>query len=189
MNVSAESNPMDGRTGLEPPVPPGATPVDQAPHGTFWWKLKLLGAMALIACGMARFLLGVPPAVVVPILWAQILVLTGGGIVLVHYGLLQRRRGRFDRPEELLTRGGLFPVVRHPMYLGDVVMNLGWTLLAGSWLAFWLYGFCLVALQLQARVEDRYLAERFPEAHRHWRLHTGLLWPRALTLRRWPPHR
>lgn len=184
MNVSAESNPMDGRTGVEPPVAPGATPVDQAPHGTFWWKLKVLGAMALIACGAARFLLGVPPAVDVPILVAQILVLIGGGIVLAHYWRLKRRRGRFDRPEELLTRGGLFSVVRHPMYLGDVVMDLGWTLLAGSWLAFGLYGFCLVALQLQARVEDRHLAERFPEAHRHWRLHTGLLWPRCLTMKR-----
>ncbi|MFS6827855.1 methyltransferase family protein [Cyanobium sp. ATX-6F1] len=137
----------------------------------------MLGAMALIACGVARFLLDVPPAVVVPIPAAQILVLIGGGTVFTHYGLLKRRRGRFDHPEALLTRGGLFSVVRHPMYLGDALMDLGFALLAGTWLAFGIYGLCLVALGLQARVEDRHLAERFPEAHRHWSLHTGLLWP------------
>ncbi len=187
MNVVTDLNPRDGTSGADPSVVPAEILVNQPPHGIFWWKLKVLGAMALIACGAARFLLGVPPAVVVPILWAQILVLIGGVIVLAHYWLLKRRPGRLDRPGALLTRGGLFSVVRHPMHLGDAVMDLGWTLLAGSWLAYGLYGFCLVALQLQARVEDRHLAECFTEAHRPWRLHTGLLWPRAFTLRRWPP--
>lgn len=151
--------------------------MERCPHPTFWWSLKVLGGFALIACASARFLLDRAPSLPFPILGAQALVLLGGGIFLLHYVLLKRCRGRLDRPPSLLTRGGLFPLVRHPMYLGDALMYLGLTLLAGSWLAVACYAMSLWALQRQAVVEDRHLASLFPEAHRRWRSRSGLLLP------------
>lgn len=156
----------------------GSATAPRCPHGTLGWNLKVLGGLALIVCAAARFLLDQAPALRFPVPAAQLLVLTGGAVFFVHYLLLKRLRTPLDQPPSLITHGGLFPLVRHPMYLGDALMDLGLALLAGSWLSVALLGLCLWALRRQAIVEDRHLAERFPEEHRQWRSRSGLLVPR-----------
>jgi hypothetical protein len=63
------------------------------------------------------------------------------------------------------------------MYTADLVMYLGFVLMAPSAVALGVYAVAVLALYRQARVEDAFLARRFPEAHRAWANRTGLLLP------------
>ena len=64
---------------------------------------------------------------------------------------------------ELITSGP-YNLVRHPIYSGILVAGVG-TAIALSWL--WLIAVVLVGLYFiySATVEERYLAEQFPEAY------------------------
>ncbi|QDU57694.1 methyltransferase family protein [Aeoliella mucimassa] len=73
-----------------------------------------------------------------------------------------------------LTEQGFYRVVRHPMYLGTLLILIGVPLLTASW---WAAGFAVIsAAGLLARVvkEERFLSQNLPGyeeyTHRTWRL-------------------
>ena len=77
----------------------------------------------------------------------------------------------------IFTRG-LFRFTRHPNYLGDLILFLGWVLMAGNlWLliipALMYCGFAF----LNAPALDRYLAEHYGEQYTRWAADTPALIP------------
>ncbi len=139
----------------------------------FWWRIKVACGAALIAVLAAHYL-GPGGADLVPRLLAQTLVVGGGLITLFHHRLI-RRAGRNAGGAALVTRGGLFHWIRHPMYTGDLLLYTGLALLApgiasGAFLALGAF-----ALYKQAQVEDDYLLAHHGDLFRDWQARTRLL--------------
>ncbi|MDJ0973818.1 MAG: methyltransferase [Planctomycetota bacterium] len=147
-----------------------------------WWLLKIGVGLALVTYAVLVALGYGPVALLleVPLVVGQALVLLGAALNLVHYGILKRRSGCLKTPTTLVRTGGLFRYVRHPMYLGDVAIYAGLTLLAPDVIAFGLLALGLVAIERQSRLEDRELGARFGEDFRTWAADTHLLVPGLL---------
>jgi protein-S-isoprenylcysteine O-methyltransferase Ste14 len=79
-----------------------------------------------------------------------------------------------DEPE--LVTSGPYHLVRHPIYSGILVAGVG-TAVALSWL--WLTAVVLAGVYFlySARVEERYLTERFPDDYPVYKRSTKLLVP------------
>jgi len=89
-------------------------------------------------------------------LWGALLILAGLGIRACASGYLQKN-------EELATAGP-YAYTRNPLYLGSIVMAVGFAIAARS---LWIAGILLVlfvAIYLPViRAEESFLSERFPE--------------------------
>lgn len=143
-----------------------------------WWRVKICCGALLITLLVDHYIFGILPRdLYLPTLPGQLLAIAGGLLTLYHHHLLGRARDGSDTPTELISTGGLYPILRHPMYSGDCLLYLGLFLMAPkpAGLAILLLGW--LALTLQARAEDRYLAERFGDAFCEWRRRSGLLLP------------
>ena len=79
-----------------------------------------------------------------------------------------------DDPE--LVTSGPYHLVRHPIYSGIVVAGIG-TAVALSW--FWLVAVALAGTYFvySATVEERYMAERFPDTYPAYKASTKMLVP------------
>ncbi len=147
-------------------------------HSTYYWKIKVLCGVLLIFAVIDHYLLHTLHYMQwVPRIVAQGFVLIGAGITIYHYYLLTRDNRDISQPETLLIHPGLYRVLRHPMYLGDMVLYAGLFLLASGWPALIVFLLGIYALYRQAQVEDDYLQSRFGEAFCNWRDSSGLLWP------------
>ena len=150
----------------------------------FWWRWKVLAGSGLIFFVFQHFLtLSTNPGwLAVPLLLAQGIVVVGGLLTLWHAYLLAGSGNKNGSAKQLVCSGGLYPLVRHPMYLGDMVLYLGLALLAPGWGS----GICLLlgwsALILQARAEDAYLSARFGSDFDAWASRTGRILPIARKL-------
>ena len=134
-----------------------------------WWRVKVGCGAGLIACLFIHYLGDAPPPAI-PRALSQLLVVAGGITTLWHAGILGKAEAG-----QLVTGGGLFRWVRHPMYSGDVVLYLGLALLAPGPATFGFLGLGWVALYRQSVVEDKFLAARYGEAFEVWRQRTWLL--------------
>ncbi len=79
-----------------------------------------------------------------------------------------------DEPE--LVTSGPYHLVRHPIYSGILVASIG-TAVALSWL--WLTAVALAGVYFlySARVEERYLTNRFPDGYPPYKRSTKMLVP------------
>lgn len=155
-----------------------ATGATEATQPRSWWRVKIGCGALLIAVLVDHYLFGILPRVThVPALPGQVLVIAGGLLTLYHHHLLARARGATDTPSALISAGGLYPILRHPMYAGDCLLYLGLFTMAPKLLGLVALMLGWLALTLQAKAEDRYLAERFGEAHSEWQRRSGLLLP------------
>ncbi len=107
-----------------------------------------------------------PPRVHVAALgWLGIALAASGAVVFVwSMRTLGRSFTMFPRPlpeHELVTRGP-YALVRHPMYSAGILF-FGGVSLSFSWLGVALTGALAVLWAAKARVEERFLGERFPE--------------------------
>ena len=67
------------------------------------------------------------------------------------------------RPKENaeLVQGGLYRLVRHPIYFGVIVLSIGWGVIQQSMLV-WLYVFMIaIFFDIKSRKEERWLVEQF----------------------------
>lgn len=87
------------------------------------------------------------------------------------------RNAREQRAHALNTRGA-YSVVRHPLYLANAVILLGFALGIGSlwFLAVFALGYALFIERVIA-AEEAFLAARYGEAHAQWAARTPLFWP------------
>jgi protein-S-isoprenylcysteine O-methyltransferase Ste14 len=150
----------------------------QNPLPKFWWRAKVTAGAGLIVWLCIVFIV-LPPEKypLVPQFFAQVIAVSGGCITLWHYRILGPGSRKWAQPETLVSRGGLYSFIRHPMYLGDAVLYLGLALLGSGWPAWFLLAFGWLALFLQARTEDRLMNSAFGDEFATWRSKTGLLLP------------
>ena len=147
---------------------------------SIWWVLKTGLAAGLIFYVLATLLLRrplYPPLFDTTLIVGQLIAIVGGGLHLWHYALLKSETAKLASPHRLVTRGGLFSRVRHPMYLGDLLLMLGFFLLGRDWIALALMLGGLASLVRLCVAEDRRSADLFPEEHAEWKSRTRLLLP------------
>ena len=73
---------------------------------------------------------------------------------------------------------GIYKFVRHPMYLGVIMIGIGLTLIKFSLLGLILTGILIVDLKVKHRYEDRLLLEKWPQA-RAYQEQVGALFPKV----------
>jgi protein-S-isoprenylcysteine O-methyltransferase Ste14 len=92
------------------------------------------------------------------------------GVVLGALGLGERNLTPFPKPKDegSLVEGGVFSVVRHPIYSGFSLAALGWSLMWSSIAAFVAAVVLFAFFDAKARREEAWLVEKFPgyEAYR-----------------------
>ncbi len=109
------------------------------------------------------------------------------GMLLVVLGVAIRlwASGHIHKTRELAVDGP-YAFVRHPLYVGNILLLCGFALASGLWWSALLLlvlfaGFYPPAI---AR-EDRFLEETFGETWRVWRSKTHALWPRLAPFNEW----
>lgn len=139
-----------------------------------WWVAKFLAMAGLLAVVAVQLWNGETGFVTL----GRALVLAGAACNLWHYAVLKRGAGELGDPRALVMHGGLFRWIRHPMYVGDLVLAGGLAALAPSALAGGLYAVLAIAIVKTALCEDAMMRARFGEDFDHWAEGTGLLLPR-----------
>ncbi|GBC83559.1 hypothetical protein HRbin10_02709 [bacterium HR10] len=107
---------------------------------------------------------------------ATILMVGGSAITIAALLALGRSFSIFPEARRLVTRGP-YAVVRHPMYLGEILAGLGLTLQVLSERAVLLFAIFLTAQLARLRYEEQILERTFPE-YATYKLRTARLIPR-----------
>ncbi|MFT6958039.1 MAG: protein-S-isoprenylcysteine O-methyltransferase Ste14 [Halieaceae bacterium] len=90
--------------------------LESTPPPKFWWRIKIVCGVLLIAALFDRFVLNLLLSYgEISVLIGQGIVLVGGSITLYHYSLL-RASSSTEPPTGLVVSGGFYSSVRHPMY-------------------------------------------------------------------------
>ena len=141
----------------------------------------LLFPLLLLAAAHSSAAAGHPPALVRDVLCVAV-ALGGLAVRVATVGYVPRdTSGRnTGRPQaESLNTGGLYSVVRHPLYLGNYLMWLGVALFARAWwapvivsLVFWLY------YERIMFAEEEFLRRRFDAEYESWAASTPAFLPR-----------
>jgi protein-S-isoprenylcysteine O-methyltransferase Ste14 len=92
------------------------------------------------------------------------------------FGLLNSSRLQIVEGHRLITNG-VYSRIRHPLYLGEITRNLGFTLILSS-----LYGFAFVLvgglfLPFRIEIEERMLLEEYGEEYEEYKKRTKKLIP------------
>jgi len=92
------------------------------------------------------------------------------------FGLLNSARLQIVEGHQLLT-DGVYSRIRHPLYLGEIMRNLGFTLILSS-----LYGFVIVLvgslfLPFRIEIEERMLLAEFGQEYEEYKKRTKKLIP------------
>jgi protein-S-isoprenylcysteine O-methyltransferase Ste14 len=135
------------------------------PRGEGWVALQLLLIAGVVAaCWWTGGSWSLP--------WQSVLGLAGnilliGGLLVVVVGALglSSSFSIMPRPPEhgALVTGGLYRLVRNPIYSGLIAATVGASLGSSSLAALVVSGVLAVVLDLKTRREEYFLRERFPE--------------------------
>ena len=148
------------------------------PH-RMWWRIKVVVGSLLIALLVENYTLSSLPIMWQASVWpGQLFTIVGGICAIWHYRLLRHAAGCIDDPQLLVTGGGLYSRIRHPMYLGDCVMYLGLFMLAPGLPGLLLLCLGWFALSRQADAEDSAMRNAFPYAFDAWFGVSGKLLPK-----------
>jgi protein-S-isoprenylcysteine O-methyltransferase Ste14 len=82
------------------------------------------------------------------------------------------------QPGHTLVTSGVYRVIRHPSYLGLVLMSLGWGLAFRSGLGVLLTALMLIPLVARMRAEEKLLRTEFGAEYDAYRARTSRLIPR-----------
>jgi protein-S-isoprenylcysteine O-methyltransferase Ste14 len=96
-----------------------------------------------------------------------------GGWITLHGARLFKRKGTtemtFNEPDLLVTEG-LYKRTRNPMYLGFLMMLLGFAVVLGSLAPFFVVmGFFIITNLWYIRFEEKMLEEKFGETYRAYK--------------------
>jgi len=113
------------------------------------------------------------------LLWGGPFVLAGQLLRLWAAGSICCYRGEKVKAERLVTWGP-FGWIRNPLYLGNGLIGLGWSLMTGYLLMSMVYIFFFVLLYMGIIIphEERFLEGKFGEAYLRYRAETPMLMPR-----------
>ncbi len=83
------------------------------------------------------------------------------------------------RKNETLATTGPYAHTRNPLYLGSLLMGVGFTIAAGRWILIIIFAVMLVGIYLPVmRVESATLAELFGQKYEDYARHVPLILPR-----------
>ncbi|HMN70754.1 MAG TPA: isoprenylcysteine carboxylmethyltransferase family protein [Rhodoblastus sp.] len=112
--------------------------------------------------------------------WLGVALFVGGGALRMApvFILGKRFSGLVAiQPGHRLVTTGLYGAIRHPSYLGLLVMSFGWALAFRSGLGLILAALNLVPLVARIRAEEAFLAAHFGAEYEAWRARTARLAP------------
>lgn len=124
------------------------------PHGTLWFVSVELGTVAVIA-----LMIG--------------LSVTLFGIVSLGISLTANP---VPKEQAVLRTQGMYALVRHPIYLGLLVVGFGLTVPSGSIFTAIVYIVFVLLLTYKARFEERMLLEKYPD-YRDYATKVGRIFP------------
>ena len=135
-----------------------------------WWAVKVIAGVGVIAWFALSAFTHPPIAAPVTFLFVvgQVVVVTGALVHLVHYGILKRQSPALSAPVALVTRGGLYGWIRHPMYLGDALVLLGFTLMKPDAVTVLFGAAGILAIDRQCAAEDDQLLQMFGSDFVRW---------------------
>jgi len=95
-----------------------------------------------------------------PVLWS---ILCGDGVVAVGLGIRALASGYVRKNEDLATTGP-YAYTRNPLYLGSIVIAVGFALSSRSWIVLAVLFVMFLGIYLPViRGEEAFLRERFPD--------------------------
>lgn len=102
----------------------------------------------------------------------------GGGVALVGLAIRAYAAGFLEKGRRLAT-GGPYVYTRNPLYLGSLLMGLGFAIAGGSWLlgVAFLALFLLIYWPVMVREED-FLRQKFGEIYGRYAESVPLFFPR-----------
>jgi len=114
-----------------------------------------------------------------PVAWGLVV---GGALAAVGMAIRLWASGHVRKDRELATDGP-YALCRHPLYLGNLLLGVGYALASGLWwaLAVWALTYWLYYLPAVWREDDK-LGKLFPDAWFDWADVTPALIPRRLRL-------
>lgn len=83
-----------------------------------------------------------------------------------------------EKAEQRLVSTGLHARVRHPIYLGHLVMMFAWSIGSGLMVPYGLTAFAILAGAIMIRWEERELERRFGDAYRTYKERVPVIVPR-----------
>ena len=106
-------------------------------------------------------------------------------IVLVISGLLAwtglKIVFRETRKEPQVITTGVFSIVRHPIYLGSILLYLGFILLSLSFLSVLIWFIIIIFYYIISRHEEKLLAQRFGSVYEEYKKKVPMLFPIKLS--------
>ena len=109
----------------------------------------------------------------------EVILILAGGIVIVSAAKALRlslRISPIPKPDTEFVISGIYKYVRHPMYLGVILIGFGAAGFADSGLTWVLQVILIINLNVKANFEDALLNELHPESW-HYRTHTSKILP------------
>ncbi len=106
-------------------------------------------------------------------------------IVLVISGLLARAGlntvfGKTREEPQVITTGVFF-IVRHPIYLGSILLYLGFILLSLSLLSILVWFIIIIFYYMISRYEEKLLTQRFGSVYEEYKKKVPMLFPIKLS--------
>ena len=133
-----------------------------------------------------RQLLGIVLAILFSVAGQPIMSWFVLGVILVFIGIFVRlwASGHIKK-DKVLATDGPYAFVRHPLYVGNIFLTLGFALASGLWWSFPLMIVFLIGFYPPAiRKEDEKLHGLFKEDWEKWRQDTKALIPRLTPLKK-----
>ena len=131
-------------------------------RGGLWVLAQNTLTVAILAAGPLQRASGRPGGAMIT---GALLFIVGAVSGIAGVRALGRNRTPFPRPraEHHLVQSGIYRIVRHPLYTSLILLGLGWGLIWSSALALALAVALALVLDGKARLEERWLLERYPE--------------------------
>ena len=143
-------------------MPSGSRLPELGPRGEGWVVLQLLLGAAIAGCGFVGVYW---PGSADSFLGILGLLIAVAGALLVLLGVLSLGSSFTPLPRPRartrLRQGGIFRLVRHPVYGGAILIGLGWSLVDAP-LGLIPTALLVLLFDLKARREEAWLSERFP---------------------------
>jgi len=118
---------------------------------------------------------------------AGLILLLVGGYFRMRARLELRKKAGFEKivgtarlqvvKEHKLVKDGLYKHIRHPLYLGEILRNLGFVLIFSSVYGVLLIAVSTVFLLFRIRIEEEMLIRSFGEEYREYKRTTKKLIP------------